>query len=113
MFTTSTSEVGNQDLTYPIGLITVDELMLGGLADGYMNRLSYTYSSYNYWTLSPRHFAIADTAASEFNAYSVGYASTDWVTSSLGVRAVINLNSDVQISGGIGTANDPFVVQTT
>ena len=40
---TVTNADGNQALTYPIGLITVDELMLGGLADGYLNRLSYTY----------------------------------------------------------------------
>ena len=113
LFTTNTSDTGNKALTYPIGLITVDELMLGGLSDGYMNRLSYTYSSYSYWTMSPRHFSVSNTAAYGFNASSVGSADGNWVTSSNGVRAVINLKSDVQISGGIGTANDPFVVQTT
>ena len=87
--------------------------MLGGLSDGYMNRLSYTYSSYSYWTMSPRGFSVTNAAALEFGALSVGYASYNWVTGSYGVRAVINLKSDVQISGGIGTANDPFVVQTT
>ena len=112
LFTTSTSEVGNQDLTYPIGLITVDELMLGGLVDGYMNRLSYTYSSSTYWTMSPSYFYVSNIAAYEFSANSLGYANFNIVTGSLGVRAVINLTSDVQISGGIGTANDPFVVQT-
>ena len=113
LFTTNTSDTGNKALTYPIGLITVDELMLGGLSDGYMNRLSYTYSSSSYWTMSPRDFSVTYAAATEFLAYSVGYAGSRWVTSSIGVRAVINLKSDVQISGGIGTANDPFVVQIT
>ena len=113
LFTTNTSDTGNKALTYPIGLITVDELMLGGLSDGYMNRLSYTYSSYSYWTMSPRSFIVTTATAYGFFAYSVGYASDDWVTHSLGVRAVINLKSDVQISGGIGTANDPYQVQTT
>ena len=112
LFTTSTSERGNKALTYPIGLITVDELMLGGLSNGYLNRLSYTYSSSTYWTMSPSIFFVSSVAADEFFASSVGYASNTYVTSSIGVRAVINLASDVQISGGIGTANDPFVVQT-
>ncbi len=113
LFTTSTANIGNKALTYPIGLITVDELMLGGLVDGYLNRLSYTYSSYSYRTMTPSRFSISDGSAYEFVANSSGYASYDRVTTNYGVRAIINLKSDVEISGGIGTANDPFVIQTT
>ena len=29
-----------------------------------------------------------------------------------GVRPVINLKPDVEISGGIGTINDPYIVKT-
>ena len=108
LFTVS-NEDGNQALTYPIGLITVDELMLGGLADGYLNRLSYTYSS-TYWTMSPSAFDVTSVAAHELVAYSAGYAGHGSVTSALGVRAVINLKADTPITKGIGTANDPFVV---
>ena len=103
---------GNQALDYPIGLITVDELMLGGLADGYLNRLSYTYSSAHYWTMSPSYFGASAVMAHEFNANSTGYAyQYGYVTYVSGVRPVINLASDTQITGGIGTANDPFVVK--
>ena len=108
---TVTNEKGNQALTYPIGLITVDELMLGGLADGYLNKSSYTYSSSNYWTMSPRIFNVDSTTANEFYADSTGYANYYWVTSTVGVRAVINLKSDIQISKGIGTKNDPYIVK--
>ena len=111
LFTTSTSETGNKALTYPIGLITVDELMLGGLSGDNLNRLSYTYSLSSYWTMSPRLFNVTYATADEFLAYSVGYASSNWVTFSFGVRAVINLKSDVQISKGIGTKNDPYIVK--
>ena len=111
LFTVS-NEDGNQALTYPIGLITVDELMLGGLADGYLNRLSYIYSSSNYWTMSPRHFDATDTAAFEFTAYSAGYAGHGFVTIAYGVRAVINLKADTPITKGIGTVNDPYVIKT-
>ena len=84
--------------------------MLGGLADGYLNKSSYTYSSHTYWTMSPGYFSVVDTAAREFLADSAGNASSYWVSLSYGVRAVINLKSDIQISKGIGTKNDPFVI---
>ena len=112
LFTISTSEKGNKELTYPIGLITVDEIMLGGLADGYMNKLSYTYSSSTYWTVSPSVFYVSNVAAYEFYVDSLGYASYSYVTLGLGIRGVINLKGDIEISGGIGTSNDPFVVKT-
>ena len=111
LFTTSSSDIGNQKLTYPIGLITVDELMLSGYANGYLNKSAYTYSSSTYWTLSPSLFSVDSTAARELILNSDGNVP-DWgyVTSSYGVRAVINLKSGTQISGGIGTSNDPYVV---
>ena len=111
LFTVS-NEDGNQALTYPIGLITVDELMLGGLADGYLNRLSYTYSSSHYWTMSPSVFFATSTTALEFYAISSGDAGYSFVANTFGVRAVINLKADTPITGGIGTANDPYVIKT-
>ena len=111
LFTVSNTD-GNQALTYPIGLITVDELILGGLADGYLNRLSYTYSSSHYWTMSPRSFSATSTSAYVFLASSAGYAGSNYVTYTFGVRAVINLKADTPITGGIGTANDPYVIKT-
>ena len=94
-----------------IGLITIDELMLNGLSNGYLNRLSYTYSSTSYWIMSPRYFNAAYTSAYEFSAGSSGYAGHGWVTDVGGVRPVINLASDTSITGGIGTSNDPYVVK--
>lgn len=105
------NEKGNQALIYPIGLITVDELMLGGLSDGYLNRLSYTYSSSHYWTMSPSAFIALETAVYEFSANSIGCASGSWVAYASGIRPVINLASDVEIESGIGTQNDPYIVK--
>ncbi len=112
LFTLSTSEKGNKALTYPIGLITVDELMLSGYADGYINKSAYTYSTNTYWTLSPSSFYVTTTAARVFVLRSggspYGYGN---VTDTNGVRAVINLSSEAQISGGIGTANSPYEIK--
>ena len=113
LFTLSTNTKGNKALTYPIGLITVDELMLSGYADGYINKSTYTYSTLTYWTLSPSYFNVTDTSAREFDLYSVGYPNgSNYVTYGFGVRAVINLSSDAQISGGIGTSNSPYEIVT-
>ena len=113
LFTTASSNKGNKALNYPIGLITVDELMLSGYANNYLNKSSYAYSSSTYWTMSPIQFDVGYTAAYEFVLSSSGAVGNGWVTNSwFGVRGVINLKGDVQISGGIGTANDPFVISS-
>ena len=112
LFTLSTNTKGNKALTYPIGLITVDELMLSGYADGYINKSAYTYSTNTYWTLSPSSFNTGALAACEFILDADGYpngSSSVWY--GFGVRAVINLSSETQISGGIGTANSPYEIK--
>ena len=117
LFTTNTSGIGNKALVYSIGLITVDELMLSGLADGYMNRQSYTHSN-SYWTMTPRNIVIGGSGLARKHAYgfyanSTGFVGNIGVGTNFGVRGVINLKGDVEISSGIGTANDPFVVKTS
>ena len=62
--------------------------------------------------MSPRYFSVTDATALEFGASPVGQANYYWIIGSYGVRPVINLHGDVEISSGIGTANDPFVIKT-
>ena len=112
LFTVDNAD-GNQVLMYPVGLITVDELMLGGLADGYLNQLSYTYSSSTYWTMTPIDFHSTYLAARGFAVNSNGYAQHAFITYARGVRPVINLASTVEIESGIGTANDPYIVKVS
>ena len=113
LFTLSTSPKGNKILTYPIGLITVDELMMSGYADGYINKSAYTYSTSHYWTMSPSYFSVTDTAAREFILFTedsaYGYYN---VTYGSGVRPVINIKGDAKISGGIGTSSSPYEIVT-
>ena len=109
LFTVATNDKGNKALTYPIGLITVDELALSGYAGTYFNRYAYTYSSNSYWTISPGY---AGTNTSNILIlYLDGRILFTGSTSVSPARGVINLKDDTQISGGIGTANDPFVVK--
>ena len=111
LFTTSSSDKGNKALNYPMGLITVDELMLSGYADGYLNQSAYTYSSLSYWTITPTMFNVSLVSANVFVPSPMGLVSYSSSSIGYGVRGVINLKSNVEISGGIGTSNDPFVVK--
>ena len=113
LFTTSTAEIGNKAATYPIGLVTVDELMYAGFATGYMNRLTYLYQNGNYWSMSPSYFHGGTAVATGFNHSTSGYAvSINGVNGIFGLRPVINLQSDVTISEGVGTSDNPYVVVT-
>ena len=102
------NKTGNNALTYPVGLLTADEAAMAGIIDGTSSSsLSYLYSNYWYWTLGTMK---SDTG------YTIGpYSSTSFLTGIAGgyynVRPVINLKLDVKISGGIGTINEPYVVE--
>ena len=111
LYTTTDSSVGNKALTYPVGLITYDELVFAGMDNRHINKLSWAYSTQHYWTMSPSNFDASWGSANEWSQNSAGYLSTWWdVTVSLGARPVINLKSDTLITSGIGTSSDPFVV---
>ena len=111
LYTTTDSSIGNKALTYPVGLITYDELVYAGMDNRHINKLSWAYSTQHYWTMSPSHFDAAWGYAHEWNLNSAGDLHTWWnVDNSLGARPVINLKSDTLITGGIGTSSDPFVV---
>ena len=114
LFTTSLSNIGNKALKYPVGLITMDELMLSGLANGYKNDFTYTSSPNNYITISPSVISSHYKYAYSFSYDSTNRALNHWTPVFLNnyLRPVINLKANVEITGGIGTINDPYVIKT-
>ena len=111
LYTVSSSNIGNKSLTYPIGLITYDELLFAGMNRNSINKLSWIYSDNSYWTMTPSHYDPDWDSVLVFHQNASGTIFTGWdVQTFLGVRPVINLKSDVKISGGIGTVNDPFII---
>ena len=109
LYTTSGSEDGNGALTYPIGLISMDEAWYaGGLNSN--NQSYYLYTGQNYWTMSPSSFSFGLTWVLRVN--SDGNLDSDRVNYKDGVRPVINLKADVQFSEGNGTADNPYVIAT-
>lgn len=91
-------------MTYPIGLITTDELYLaGGISS---NNGYYLYSGLWYWASSPSSFD--GWRASVRAVYNDGSANVGFsVNGSGGVRPVINLKAEV-LAQGSGTAEDPY-----
>ena len=111
LYTTADSSIGNKALTYPVGLITYDELVYAGMDNRHTNKLSWAYTTQHYWTMSPSSFDATLGYAIEWFLNSAGSLTPWWgVGSHLGARPVINLKSDTLITGGIGTSSDPFIV---
>ena len=98
----------NGKLQNPIGLVTSDEAVLTGITSSSANTGSYLYTGQDYWTMSPTNFdggfAYVFPVWSDGSLYDYGY-----VAHSFGVRPVINLRADVELTGS-GTSDDPFKV---
>ena len=136
-FTVDTSN-GNGALTYPIGLITSDELVLsgGGNIDfsnfEQMTRLSdmgfYLYmgdlvtDDYYFWSMTPTAFFMINTTigiVAYVDGSSMGNVFPDARGVSIetggsnitnAIKPVISLKPDT-ITGGDGTMNNPFTVE--
>ncbi len=112
LYMVSGSSKGNHVLTYPIGLITADEVVLVGGFGGTSNNSYYLYNNANYWTMSPLSYNAVNGSAIVFLVWSSGSLSSggsvNWTGS--GVRPVINLSVDVTISSGDGISSNPYVI---
>ena len=109
VYTTTDSNTGNQSLTYPIGLITADEVALAGGQQSSGDNF-YLATGQDYWTMTPDFYP---SHAIVFRISSVGYIdNNESVSETSGVRPVINLSADVTISSGNGTSSNPYVIAT-
>ena len=116
LFTVSTSNKGNKALTYPVGLITADEIWYAGIAEQTVSSdeplTNYLNTGQNYWTMTPFYYyssldyisILSTDTAGGFNG--VNY----WANGEAGIRPVINLKSSVTLTGS-GTISNPYVVE--
>ena len=108
-FTVNTSN-GNGALTYPVGLITEDEVAMAGGVYGSINSSYYLYTSSFYWSGSPDRFTGDPSIAFEFLVNSSGALDADDVHYySYDTRPVVSLSSKAKLSGN-GTYNDVYTV---
>ena len=107
-FTVSTSTGGNGALTYPVGLLTADEVMLAGGKGGLSNTSYYLYTGQLYWILSSSGFY--SNVAGNFRVRADGRLSDNYVNYSYGVRPSVSLVKGTRYMDGNGTADNPFVI---
>ena len=106
-FTVNTSN-GNGALTYPVGLITADEVAMAGGKYGSNNSTYYLYTNQYYWSGSPFNFSSGGTAF-EFRVSSSGHLGYNNVDNGIGARPVVSLSSKAKLSGN-GTYSKPYTV---
>ncbi len=105
-FTKSDIIKGNGALTYPVGLITADEVTLAGNI-----KESFLSSGDSYWTMSSRAVALLGCISSGFSVYNTGDLGYSSVSSDNGVRPAIVLKKGIVSTSGNGSSEHPYVVE--
>ena len=108
-FTTTTASIGNKALTYPIGLITADEVSLAGGSWWTSNSSYYLYTGQWYRALSANDWYSG--YAYVFLVDSNGSLHDGNVNYSGGVRPVVSLRTSTLVTSGTGTETDPYVIE--
>ena len=121
-YTVASASSGNKKLSYPIGLINVDEVVhaghAGSIFNGNYNHQKANHSSYlitrnPFWTMTPvggyNVFGTVGWSALVFLIDGFGYIDDRGAVDNYGLRPVINLKAGVTITGS-GTMTDPYVV---
>ena len=108
-FTVNSSN-GNGELTYPVGMITAEEMAFAGGVIWQTNTSYYLYNGVNNWSFSTSIFR--SWGAHEFYLNSSGIFSDYLVTGSLGVRPVVSLKPGIAVASGSGTSSSPYVIQS-
>ena len=109
------SKNGNGKLSYPVGLITLDEVVLAGFntyysnTSDYQDTTNYLYTNSHYWTFSPvmmDAYGRADVGC----VFSSGIVRDGIVHGADGVRPVVSLANGTLVTGS-GTTTNPYVVK--
>lgn len=93
-------DIGNGKLTYPVGLLTIDEA----------NLMSYAItSSSGFWTMSPASYTFDRQAATVYEV-SNNYIFDSYITNTGYLRPVISLKYGVKFYNGDGTITNPYKI---
>ena len=103
---TVNASICNSKLKYPIGIISIDEIIIGGGSNFVKNEKYYFYVGNYYWTMSAYSFQ-SNRAYMRYDHNGGGSDSTNDVTANIGVKPVINLKQG-SLKSGNGTINNPY-----
>ena len=97
------SEVnGNGDLTYPVALLTMNEIVMAGENNGYLGDA--------FWSMTPSSMRAYYGFYSSL-IFANGIQSKNSITESENsVRPAISLREGISVSSGLGTSDDPYII---
>ena len=98
---------GNKKLTYPVALLTEDEMVLAGGLAGSSSTFYLNNGSTYYWSLSPSNFY--DNRAYGFGV-NYGYIGDSFVNYTFGLRPSVSLKPGTPVIRGDGTVTSPYVI---
>ena len=109
---------GNGKLKYPVGLITLDEVILAGYnsyasnSSDYRDTTNYLTTGNVFWTFSPIAMNLGSTA-NVGTCHSSGYPGNNPVDRVIAVRPVVSLKKDTDVlASGEGTIEKPYIVNS-
>ena len=95
---TVSDKIGNGKLTYPVGLLTKDEIVLAGSTGWY-------FSTHGLWTISPSSYT-------EGSYLYYGSSNTFSSTASNYINPSVSLKNGLMVYAGNGTSSNPYVLES-
>ena len=101
---------GNRKLRYPVGLLTIDEIILAETGwSTYSNNNFYLYTSNWYWLLSPNCWLSSGYVRMTGVSYNGGRGDMSF-SNAHGVRPAITVAPSAPLLSGDGSKDDPYVI---
>ncbi len=117
---TVSSDNGNGQLTYPVGLLTMDEVRLTDYGENYFGFLSmsngyYSSSNSDSWTMSPYMIHMSGkwgtVYLAEANGHGGDFHNGHYSGNPSSVRPVITVNNEALVYCGEGTTTSPYTLE--
>lgn len=108
-FSVSTENGGNGALTYPVGLITADEIVAAGSGKYNTTNEAYYLKKTRYWTMTPGHSFQHVGNPYIFTQDGKGILKSYVATATATINPVINIKTEyLDKFKGAGTLEDPY-----
>ena len=102
-------EGGNRKLTYPVGLLTIDETIFAGIHWPKSSANHYLYTSNGCWFLSPSVW-LSYGYAIVLHTDNSNHVTNSSVDNAFGVRPALTVASSVPLISGDGSQENPYVI---
>ncbi len=110
---TVSSSIGNGKLAYPVGLLTIDEIVMAGGKGGASNNSYYLYTNQYFWSSSPSGFNGHNGDARVLDVDNAGSIDNYFyaVNMARALRPVVSISKNSNVTGGDGSAYSPYAIE--